>query len=106
MEQPVSHATVITLSHFGERRPHGEEAPVIAGEIMRVMQREGDLPWRRAQLPSLSGMREHFACSHLMMYDALRLLRDSGYDYSFSGLDAPIDVWIKPELLTTEEEYR
>src|SRR6478609_9024143 len=44
-------------------------------------------------LPSLESLAHCLACSYLELHDALRLLRERGYDYEFNHICEAIKVW-------------
>lgn len=44
-------------------------------------------------VPSIADLSLFFKCSHLEIYDALRQLRISGYDFQFSKFDQPLHIW-------------
>lgn len=49
-------------------------------------------------LPSVTNLSVFFKCSHLELYDALRAFRAQGYDYQFSKLDRPLQVWRQADV--------
>jgi len=44
-------------------------------------------------LPSIEVLAKCFDCSYLDIHDAVRLLRDYGYEYEFTHADKAIRVW-------------
>lgn len=48
-------------------------------------------------LPSIDEMAKHFNCTHMEIYDSIRLLQEHGYDYNFSSLNGNIEIWKIPK---------
>lgn len=44
-------------------------------------------------LPAPVELVEHFDSTYLDLFDALRNLRDEGFDYSFDDIEKPVKVW-------------
>jgi hypothetical protein len=65
-----------------------------------MLDRELEQLGESLELPSIATLSQYFRCSPLEVYDALRELRQSQYEYRFSKFDHPIRIWHKADPST------
>lgn len=71
-------------------------AQQIAGALTGLLQPEEGV---KHTFPSLIRLTHFYACTHLDIYDALRLIKAQGYDYELSGIDQNITIWFDTDAL-------
>jgi|GEM_PF-6843442 len=67
--------------------------------LEKLVTRELRQPKESLILPSLAQFSTYLQCEPLEIYDALRALRQQGYDYQFAKFDQPLLIWQKADTV-------
>ena len=81
------------LPAFGLPDKPDEPVYPIAKYLIHLASKTLPRPESSMELPSIDNLSLFFKCSVLELYDALRQLRTSGYDFKFSKCSQPLLVW-------------
>jgi len=63
--------------------------------LEKLITRELRQPHASLLLPSLAQFSSYLQCEPLEIYDALRALRQQGYEYQFAKFEQPLLIWQK-----------
>ena len=104
MEQPVTHATILSLEHFPPfQAKKGSRNNAITNYLESLAKSKLDQHTHYLELPSVSQLSGFFKCSFMQVYDAFRILREKGYEYQFSSVDGAMFIWYQHRISNKEK---